>query len=371
MTFSSLLAMFPCESLEHLDLQRADSEAEELLSAWSVLWHPALLAATGATPRWAPASAPPEPSDFLAIVPDCCEAMLPGDWLAAAESAGACVLRGLKNRREMLTAALKAVTRKFPAPSGRGAGGEGLTTARVPLPQVEEIDQGLAADFLALGYCHLQVELMTSRARYAGNLDEAAVRSAALAAARAALDGNQESARGHLQSAFDRLHESREYLHPTEPRLLNLTLVAASTLGQPLRDELAAETPCNLLVSGQVIEQMAQREPKTLSALQQALDGGAAALVGGEFAEARLPLLPLEAIRLQLDRGLAAYQEHLGHGQRFSAGVASGLPPRCRRSSAGWGSTACFTRRSTTAASPSAANAGPSGKASTAARSSR
>ena len=55
-----------------------------------------------------------------------------------------------------------------------------------------------------------------------------------------------------------------------------------------MQAELADALPRNLLVSGEVIEEMAQREPATLEALKQALADNKAALIGGEYAEIRL-----------------------------------------------------------------------------------
>ena len=342
---SRLFVLLPCESLESFDLHRSESDAEQLLSAWSALWHPALLAAAQSIPQWAAATAPPEPSDFLAIVPECCEPSLPQDWTAAAEAAGACVLRGLKNRQEMLAAAIE------------GAG---------------TLDQELAADFLALGYCHMLVELIASRTRYMSNLNEASLQSAALAAAEAAVAGDAESARRQLQAAFDRLHEAREYHYAVEPRLLDLTLLAPSTLGQPLRDELAADQPRSLLVSGQVVELMARQEPETLDALKRALAGDTASLVGGEFAEvavaaarAGVDLASNFAADWRATNGIwAAGRPSLGGG-------GSGSAPRCRKSSAGWASPPPSIARSTTANSPPAARAESNGKALTAAPSRR
>ncbi len=151
MKFDQLVSLLPCQSLEDFDLQRKEDDAEQLLSAWSTLWHPLLLASAQAIPRWLPAtSPPPEPSNYLIILPDCCQPSLPEDWLPQAESAGACVLRNLPHRDDMLAAAL-----------------ERLGTDR------PNVDADLAADFLALGFCHLQVELLTRKLRYMSNLDEA------------------------------------------------------------------------------------------------------------------------------------------------------------------------------------------------------
>ena len=275
--------------------------------------------------------APPEASDFLAIVPGCCEPRLPPHWAAESEAAGARVLCGLANRDAMLEAALEVVA-ELPSPAcGRGAGDEGGHAG----PPTQEAATPLVPDFLALGYCHLLVELIISRARYSSNLDEGGLRSAALAAAAAALVGDAESARRELQAAFDRLHETREYHYAVEPRLLDMTLLAQTTMGQSLRDELATREPRSLLVSGEVVERMAAAEPETLAALKKALTDDVVALVGGEFTELPLPLLGPEAILGQLCRGLAAYERHLGcrptvFGRR-PFGLIAALPQIVRR----------------------------------------
>jgi len=133
-----------------------------------------------------------------------------------------------------------------------------------------------------------------------------------LAAAADALRNDAEAARRNLQSAFDRLHESREYFYPVEAHLLDLTLVAPTTLGGSLRDQLSGGLPSNLLISGEVVEEMARREPATLAALKSALERNTAAIIGGELTEGDLPLLPPEAICRRIEQGLAVYQEHLG-----------------------------------------------------------
>ena len=57
MKFDRLVALLPCQSLEDFDLKRREEDAEQLLSAWSSLWHPALLAGAEGIPTWAPAAA--------------------------------------------------------------------------------------------------------------------------------------------------------------------------------------------------------------------------------------------------------------------------------------------------------------------------
>ncbi len=69
--------------------------------------------------------------------------------------------------------------------------------------------------------------------------------------------------------------------------------------------------PRNLLISAEVLEEMSAREPGTLELLRQALQQGSTSIVGGEHRELELPLLPIEAVRSQLVKGLAVYEKHL------------------------------------------------------------
>lgn len=168
MKFDRLIVLVSSQTLEDFDLQRRGEEAEQVLSAWSTLWHPLLLASARVIPSWLPATAPPlDPSGHLIVIPDFCESSLPDGWLSQAEAAGACLLRRLRCREDMLAAALERL------------GG--------PRP---EIAPDLAADFLALGYCHFQVELLTRKLRYTSNLDESALQAATLSAVDAILQGD-------------------------------------------------------------------------------------------------------------------------------------------------------------------------------------
>jgi alpha-mannosidase len=173
-------------------------------------------------------------------------------------------------------------------------------------------------------------------------LDETSLQTAVLAAADKAVGGDVAAAREHLQAAFDRLHEAREYLYPAEIRLLDLTLLAPTTLGDALRAELADGLPHNVLASGEVIAEMARSEPETLARLKQALAAGTAVLLGGEFTEAPLPLLAPEAIRLHLSRGTAAYQQHLQRRPIVFGRRRFGLTPVLPQILRGLGFTGAF-----------------------------
>ncbi len=304
MSLQHLTYLLPSASLEDLAADRTDEEAEQVLSAASALWHPLLLTATRRIPRFFPASWPPqEPVGHVCVIPPCCETLVPTDWLRQAEEAGTRLIRDLPRRGQIVAAALDL------------------------LPERPAAEPPLAADFLALGVCHFLVELLTRRHRHMSSLDESGFESHSLAAAEAACRGDAEPARQSLQAAFDLLHSSREYAYPAEPQLLDLTLVAATTLGQSLRDELTAGRPLSLLVSGETLAAMARQEPASLAALREAIQRGQVSIVGGEYAERELPLLPPEAIRQQLCRGRDAYRQFLAAEPTIFGRRRYGLTP--------------------------------------------
>ena len=305
MKLCQLAVLLPCQSLEDFSLQQEADQAEQLLSAWSALWHPALIGGSQSVPGWFPAEQPPqEPSGHLLVLPGCSEPLIPDGWAQKAVAAGAWLVRDFKHRDQVVQAALR---RLDPAPP--------------------DVDAELVADFLALGFCHFQVELLTRQLRYMSNLDEETFRTEVLAAAEGALEGDGEAARERLRSSFNLLHEAREYFYPVESHLLDLTLVASTTLGESLRAELASPTPTNLLIRGELIERMARDEPATLRALTEALEKGNAAIVGGESWEGALPLHTPEAIGDHLQQGLAGYQRHLAARPTIFGRRRFGLSP--------------------------------------------
>ena len=77
MKFSELIVLLPCHSLEDFPVYQEGEQAEGLLSAWSALWHPALLVAAERLPTWFRADSPPEElAGRLVVVPQASEALL-------------------------------------------------------------------------------------------------------------------------------------------------------------------------------------------------------------------------------------------------------------------------------------------------------
>ncbi|HND52949.1 MAG TPA: hypothetical protein PLV92_11150, partial [Pirellulaceae bacterium] len=305
MPYQELLILLPCHSLEDFPTYHEGDDADGLLSAWSAMWHPAFLASAGTKPGWCRVDSPPvELAQRLLIVPTVAQQQLPTGFAQRAKDAGACLVRRLHKRDDIVAAAL----------AGLG-------------PDAPAIDADLAADFMALGYCYLEVQLLTRQMRYASNLDELHFQNLVVAGARAARDGDLVLAREKLQACFDMLAEERNHYYPVEAYLLDVILAAPTTVGASLRTELATDSPASLLINGSCLEQMSAREPETMTAVCGAIQADRLSLIGGEAEERRWPLLGHESILAELRRGGTLFERLVGARPAIYGRRRFGLTP--------------------------------------------
>lgn len=292
-----------------VDLRRG--EAAELLAAWTALWHPSLLAATGQLPRWHPADLPPEPDELhgeLVVVPGVSRMKLPSRWCDEVRETAPRNPPPIEPSPDR-TATIAAVLE---------AAGLDATAG----------DAEIVRDFLALGYAHLQVELITRAMQYTAALDRDQFAPTVVAAARAAVAGDAAEATDGVRRALDMLADARRHYYPVDFYLVDVTLLAESTLGEPLRAKLAGGTPTSLLASGELIEQLAHEHPDSLRALREAIEAETACVVGGLFRDevicgARSP----ESLLAALSAGQQAYQRCVGRDvQVFAQYHASAAP---------------------------------------------
>src|SRR5262245_18311658 len=129
--------ILPCRRLEDFPTHLTGRPAAKLLAAWTALWHPAILKATGRLPGWHPADEPPDPSSLdaeLVIVPSVSQHILPKDW----------------------SERLKATSPQNPAPIEARASREQTVAAALTSSEVDPLDisETTVLDFLALGYAH-------------------------------------------------------------------------------------------------------------------------------------------------------------------------------------------------------------------------
>lgn len=301
-----LIILLPCHSLEDFPTHHRGEAAEGLLAAWSTLWHPALLASTLKTPTWRRVEEPLEdPAGMLIVVPTAAAHDALADWAKGVLAAGGVVIRGLYRRCEIVAKALEALADDKPAAA----------------------DAELEADFLALGLAYLFTELLTRRMRYTSNLDEVRFQDHTLAAATAYASANSDAARERLQKAFEVLLEARSHFYPVDTYLLDLTLLAETTLGPELTRTLQEPVPFNLLATGEVIERLAERNGEALVLLKAAWAEKRCGIVGGEHCEGELPLWSLESMLAGLAKGHSSFERNLSKRPEVFGRRRTGLTP--------------------------------------------
>lgn len=291
MPFQENLILLPCHSLDDFPVYHTGEDAQSLLANWSALWHPFLLKDSGKLPSWQRVDDPPEScADLLLVVPTISLKNLPTGFTRRAAEEGGCLISEGTDRDAIARFAIEFATAGHPP----------------------ELDCELVSDFFALGYCYLQIQLLTRHMRYSSNLDTLFFEAQAIAAANAVCDQQLDIAKEKLQACFDVLAEERDHFYPVDAFLLDLTLVASSTINQSLRAEIESPSPSNLLMSGRIAESIGAQDASLTEAMSRCLEDQRAALVGGEFEEIRSSLLTHEVIHHNLQRGISAYQKHFG-----------------------------------------------------------
>jgi alpha-mannosidase len=287
--------ILPCASWDDFPTHLGNQASAELLAAWTSLWHPAFLAATGRLPGWHQAEEPPDPASLqeeLVLVPPPSRQRMPSDWcdrLRATSPQNPAPIETTASRADAVTAALQ---------------GAGLDPAIC--------DQNLAADFLALGFAYLIIELLTRSMRYSSVLDSERFEAAVVAAANAATNGNNDGAREELIRAFDLLADARNHVYSVDFYVIDLTLVTDSLLGEPLRSKLARADTTNILISGEQLERVAEAHPETLDELRRGIETGTVSIVGGRYSFDSVDHMGPEALLTDLQRGQSIAKQRLG-----------------------------------------------------------
>ena len=312
MALEDLIILIPSHSLEDFPTDLPEESAAGLLNAFCITWHPRLLAEAEVIPRWHRADDPPElVQNRLVIIPECSHDWAPHGWAAQARESGCLVLENMHDRQEMLAAALDW---------GQSADAE-------PPP---EVDPELVADFLAVGFCYLQTELLARHMRHYSNLDEVHLQREAVAAAQAAVAGDDAIARNHLRSCFEVLADARERFYPVDCYLIDLCLLIPRLADEHLTDVLNTLNPVNVLVTAEDMQEIAEKDPVLVELLRETWERGTADVIGGEYQEASTQLLPLESVLWQFEQGIRVFESLLHRRPtvwgRRRFGVAAQLP---------------------------------------------
>lgn len=295
MTYNDIVILIPCHSLEDFPTELDEKDAESLLNAFAVAWHPELLASTRVIPSWHRSDEPPQfLADRLLLVPKTSEDWLPYGWIEEAESNGATVVSGKIHREEMAEAALQPLHT------------ENLET------EESVLSAELVADFYALGTCFIQLELLTRCMHHFSSLDEATIQREAIAAADAAIANDVEAARAHLKGCFEVLLENRERFYPIDCYLIDLCLLTPESVNDTLMKSVENERPFNLLVTAQDLATIMKTNPEFSELLKGSSERRETEVIGGDNEQIATPVVPVESLIWQLQMGTQQIRELTG-----------------------------------------------------------
>ncbi len=280
MKYNELIVLVPCHSLEDFPTELGEDAAASLLNAFSILWHPSLLASTGAFPQWERADESlTVQADRLVVVPKPSDDLVPATWIERARREGCVVISGEHERKAMLSQALD------------------------PLELSQDLDADLVADFLALGTVYLQTELLTRHMRNFSHLDESHMQREAVASAQAAIAHDAEATRKHLSHCFEMLLECRERFYPVGCHLIDLCLVNTDFASDELNTLLESSVPVNALATAEDWKKIVDKDAAWSEKIRAAVVSGSVELIGGEQSEFPTPLMALDSTLWQLRQG--------------------------------------------------------------------
>ncbi|MBU6276026.1 MAG: hypothetical protein KGQ61_05285 [Planctomycetes bacterium] len=303
MAIERIAVFLPCHSLEDFPTWLDEADASDLLAAWTAAWDPRLIAAVGRAPTWASAEVPPhDGTALLGIVPPACDERIAAS-LAATVTPGSVWVRQTRGREAIVAAAVAAL---------------GIGSAP-PAP--------LAEDFHALGLAWLLMELLSRRMRSGSALAGSGLDDAVLAAARAAVAGDEAEAQARLGEGFATLAAARGHYYPVDVWLLDLVLLAETTLGPRLAAEFDSPTPWTAVATGDLLRHLAASDPPLAARLREAVAAGRIAPAGGRDDDEPLDGWAPETILASFLRGRRAWQEVVGAAPQCFARVGGGTHP--------------------------------------------
>ena len=297
------IALFPCHSIEDFPTHYEGSEAEGVLAAWTVGWHPAIVADAGGLPKWSSTDyCNDDLEGRLLLIPSVSSQRLCDDIRQLISDQKCEAINNLDSRNDYLN---------HPAFDRYQAG---------------EVDMDVVQEFFALGYGYLQVQIMTRQIRYSSGLDEAEFEIRLLQAAAAAVE-KRDDLKSLLQSCYDLLLEERNRFYPTQPELLDIIMLANTTLGRRFETQLDAAHKMNLLFTGQLVNQLQIEKPATHQRVRLAVDSRQVEIIGGLHLELPTKLMGVESQVNQVAQGIRDIQRHFEQRPALFARRTFGLNP--------------------------------------------
>jgi len=362
-----LIAVLPCYSLDDIAKNLDELTCQEFHACWTALWHPGLLAKTNALPEWKRADQGSlDLENGLVICPASASESIDTPLTERLESQNCQLIFGESDRNKIIglidplfdgqlsTAPvsppmavasvadhlLNEDAPKDDAPND-DAPKDDAPNDDAPNDDAPELDLtgspkqpvGIE-DFYALGFAYLMLQALTRKVHYSSNLDVVLMAEQAKSAAIAFLGNDSSGCERWLQSCFDQLSQERDRYFTQAANLLDLTLLAPSTLGRSLSQQLQSAHPQNILATASLLAELSTTQPETWQLFLERHTAQRLGVVGGLLRERLHPWFPLGTLQRDLIRGHDAYQA-LGISppkvfSRFDAGMSIDLPTHLR-----------------------------------------
>ena len=284
--------VIPSSALEDLPPRMGHEFAADFLCAWTAQWDPRLLAHLATLPEWKKAdSSSLDLSASLILCPEVSKSKLEVPVREQLLVNQCPIVESQFRSRPELVEALIAIV----SPST-----EGQNAVSQPTPLLVE-------DFYALGYAVLQVQILARKLRYSWNIDWIMFTEQVLSAARASLSQDAEETERWLQASFDSLSQERDRYCSQQAYLLDVVLLAPSTLGQSLDRQLEEDHPFNIIATSKLLGNLKEKNATAWTGLSQRLSEKKCSLVGGLEQERPHAYLSASSIVRELGHGMRSY----------------------------------------------------------------
>ncbi len=316
-----LVLVIPSQGLDDFPVYLADDLADNFLASWTLLWHPQVICAANAVPEWKkPDAASLDVQSALILCPKVSNSKI-NATISERFPINSCSFLLAHDHRE---ATLEHIASLFGIPS----------------QQLEINDKSL--ELFALGYAYFQLQLLTRRLRYSANFEQPVFVEQVLEAAKAAVANDDEKFEHWIQAAFDQLAQDRDRYYSQSAYLLDVTLLAETTLGNSLKRQLADDSLTSYLASSKLLSQLRDRNTENFHALRSAVLENRSSIVGGCDDDRPLSLQTDDALRRCLERADAEYERLEFPKPYVFASLGSWLPFFAPRELRNHGYEACL-----------------------------
>ena len=303
--------VIPSSSLEDLPKAMGNDLAMDFLNGWTAQWDPRLLDSLQTLPEWKKADGSAlDLEDALVVCPSISRSKLDQPLRERLELGRCCVIdTGSKPRNELAVGLLE----------------------RIHSTHENNTDRPyLLEHFYALGYAVLQIQILARKLRYSWNIDWIMFTEQAISAAKASVSQDHEETERWLQTCFDSLSQERDRYCSQQAYLIDVVLLAETTLGKSLDRQFASQHPFNILACGSLLESLKEKNLSAWERLEAGMADQKISLIGGLEQEQSHALLSASSVVRELDRGLESYVR-LGIKppkvfSRFRGGFTAALP---------------------------------------------